>query len=656
MAASVAGCSGKEASAAGAPSALVDLAKPVDNFQLVDHNRKAHELGYYRYAPAIVLVSQTNGSETSRAAAAALADLKAAYADKGVLFYMLNSSLEDDRDAVVAEMASLGVDLPVLMDEQQLVGEQLGVARDGEAFVIQPKTMKIAYHGPIDDRFMKAKPKLKARVKTAHVADTLDALLAGAKVEPVSLTAPGATIAFPERDNKASFQSISYEKEVAPIIQAKCVTCHQAGGIGPFAMTSYEVIKGFAPMIRETIRTDRMPPYFADPHIGTFKEDQSLSGEEIKTLVHWIEAGAPRGTGSDPLADHVTVASDWPAELGPPDYIVDIPAFEVPATGIVEYQYPTIKNPFKEDKWLRAVSVKPGDLAVVHHVTSSHIKDGESQSMLPGGSVGSYTPGAQAQVMADGWGAPIPAGGAYRFSMHYTTTGKVATDATKVGFWFHDKTPEFIKRSAVISDFALEIPAGAQRHEETAYLEFPADAILYTLYPHAHLRGQNVELEALYPDGKREILLSLPKYDFNWQRDYDLVEPLRIPAGTKLIAHWVYDNSVHNRANPDPQSVVKSGLQTHEEMMYFRVNYRWVDETSSNVRNDLQTELVGSVMRGALDDNQNGKIELAELRGRALSLKDKFPALDTDGDGALNAAEFEASGFARRTRDVQQED
>lgn len=644
-----------QANAAGTATGEVEVARTVDNFQLVDQNRKAHEIAYFRYAPAIVIMTQKNGDAYSRSAAKAFEAMKAAYADKGVLFYMLNSDLADARDEVRAEAEVLGLTTPVLLDEQQLVGEQLGVSRAGEVFVIEPKTLKVVYHGPLDDRFAKAKPKLKAKVKAAHAANAVDALISGATIDPVSLSTPGAAIAFPERDRKAEFATISYEKDVAPILEAKCVTCHTAGGIGPFAMNSYQVVKGFAPMIRETIRTDRMPPYFADPHIGEFKDDQALTGEEIKTLVHWIEAGAPRGEGSDPLAAHAKPAPVWPEQLGEPDYVVDIPAFDVPASGIVEYQNQVVKNPFKEDKWLRAVAIVPGERGVLHHVVSGHSRDDDMVSNLPAGSVGSYTPGAQPQIMAEGWGAPIPAGGAFRFQMHYTTTGKPATDRTRVGFWFHDKTPPFIKRSAVISDFSLSIPANAQRHEEQAYMEFPADAILYTLYPHAHLRGIRVELEAIYPDGTREMLLSLPKYDFNWQRDYDLIEPKRIPAGTKLVSHWTYDNSGHNAANPDPSINVTWGEQTHEEMMYFRINYRWVDETSSNVRNDLQSSLQASIFRGALDDNLDGKIQAAELRGPALGLKARFDTLDKDKDGALSAEEFASAGFDRR-RARQEED
>jgi peroxiredoxin len=607
----------------------------VDDFQLTDQTRLAQHLYYFGYTPAIVVMTRTNGTPVSKDASAALEKLNAAYKDKGVVVWALDSNLADSRDAVAAEAAKQGLIVPILIDEQQLVGEQLGVQREGEVFVINPKTWTVAYRGPMD----------------AHAGAAVDALLAGAKpaVTRVADTA-GKPVAFPEKAHAAEFADISYSKTVAPILQEKCVSCHVNGGIGPFAMNSYAVIKGFSPMIRETIRTRRMPPYFADPHIGVFRNDQGLTADQTKVLVHWIEAGAPRGDGPDPLlANANKTAPEWPPELGKPDVIVDLPTFKVPASGLVEYQNQVVDNPFKENTWLKAIAMKPGDRRVLHHVVSNHIPDpNQPAAAIPGGSVGSYTPGAQPQVMADNSGAPVPAGGKLHFQMHYTTMGTETVDKTQVGFYTLKTTPEYIKRSAVISTFALMIPAGEARHQEVAYLTFPADAYLYTLYPHAHYRGYHVELKAVTPDGKEQMLLSLPKYDFNWQRDYDPVTPIHVKAGTKLVATWVYDNSSHNPANPDPKRNVTWGEQTPDEMMYFRVNYRWADETTSHVRDDLQGKLFASQMMGSLDSNLDGFIEKSELKGPLAYLQAKFDQLDTNHDGKLDAAELAKAMPSRR--------
>ncbi|HEV2532506.1 redoxin domain-containing protein [Phenylobacterium sp.] len=643
LAASAMGLAGAASLGPHAQAAMSAAQAPlrVDDFQLTDHTRTAQRLYYYGYAPAIVLMTQSNEGAVSRASAAEIEALAAAYKARGVIFFMVNSNLADGRDATAAWAATHGVTTPILMDEQQLVGEALGVKREGEVFVLDPKTWTVAYHGPAD----------------AHVAPAIEAVMAGkpAPVGQVSLTA-GQAIAFPERAREAGFANISYSKDVAPILETKCVSCHIKGGIGPFAMTGYDVVKGFSPMIRETVRTHRMPPYFADPHIGAFKNDQGLTAEQTKTLVHWIEAGSPRGAGPDPLLAYADkTAPEWPTELGKPDVVVDIPAFKVPASGLVEYQNPLIDNPFKQDTWLKAVAIKPGDRRVLHHVVSNTVGDPAHPADIPGGSVGSYTPGAQPQIMADGSGAPVPAGGKLHFQMHYTTMGTETVDKTQVGFYVLKTPPQYIKRSAVIGDFALYIPAGAQAHKEVAYLTFPADAYLYTLYPHAHYRGSHVELKAVTPDGKQTMLLSLPKYDFNWQRDYDPVKPILVKAGTKLVATWVYDNSVHNAANPDPKRNVTWGEQTPDEMMYFRLNYRWVDETTSHVRNDLQAKLMESGLIGGLDANLDGVIEPDELKGpMGAMIKARFAELDKDHDGTLDLTEMRAAMPRRMARNRQE--
>jgi peroxiredoxin len=622
--------------------AAAEAAQRVDDFQLTDHTRFAHRLYYYSYAPAIVIMTQSDEGPVSKAKAAELEKLAADYKAKGVLFFMLNSNLTDSRDAAAAWAAKNGVTTPILMDEQQLVGEALGVQREGEVFVLDPKTWNVAYRGPL----------------SGSVGGAIDQVMAGkvAATQKVALT-EGQAIDFPSKAKAADFAKISYVKDVAPILEAKCVTCHIKGGIGPFAMTSYETVKGFSPMIRETIRTHRMPPYFADPHIGQFKNDQGLTAEQTKTLVHWIEAGSPRGAGADPLlAYQDKVAPEWPTELGKPDVVVQIPAFKVPASGLIEYQNPLVDNPFKQDTWLKAIAIKPGDRRVLHHVVSNTVPDPAHPADIPGGSVGSYTPGAQPQIIADGAGAPVPAGGKLHFQMHYTTMGKETVDKTEVGFYTLKAPPKYIKRSTVIGDFALYIPAGAQHHTETAYLTFPADAYLYTLYPHAHYRGSHVELKMRAPDGKETMLISLPKYDFNWQRDYDPVKPIHVTAGTKLIATWVYDNSEHNRANPDPKRNVTWGEQTPDEMMYFRVNYRWADETTSHPRPDLQAKLQESGMIGGLDANVDGKIELSELKGPSTSfIRAKFAELDKNHDGVLDAAEMKSAMPSRRMARNRQE-
>ncbi|HEX3364681.1 redoxin domain-containing protein [Phenylobacterium sp.] len=629
----------------GAPSMTPDH---VRDFQLTDTTRIAHRLSYYQYAPAIVLMSQKVGSPLSRAAAAELAKLQATYKDKGVLFYMINPA--DTREQAAAEAASNRFAAPVLMDDLQLVGEQMNIQREGEVFVLDPRAdFKVAYRGPLDDRFNKATLDTNTRPANAYAASAIDAVLGHQPVATPRVEArAGQRFAFPDRHPVAAYEEISYSNTVAPILQKKCVSCHQKGGIGPFQMNSYEVVKGFAPMMRETVMTRRMPPFFADPHVGKWSNDTSLTPEETKTLVHWIEAGAPRGKGEDILKTQAGEAPEWPAALGKPDVVVQLPSFSVPASGVIEYQHMTVDNPFKGDTWLRAVAFQPGARPVLHHITSGYSPDKSlPPADIPGSSVGSYVPGAGIQVYNEGTGAPVPAGGKLSFSMHYTTNGKPMTDVTKIGYYLLKAPPEIIRRAAVISNPIMRIPAGEARHQEVAYLEFPADAVLYSVHPHAHYRGYAVELTQITPDGRETPILSVPKYDFNWQLDYDLAQPLTVKKGTKLRVKWTYDNSDHNPANPDPKLNVTWGEQTWNEMMYFRINYRWVDETSHNIRNDLQAKLMESRIIGFLDDNADGKLQISELRGPYASLKSRFAALDLNHDGGLDLKELTAANLTR---------
>lgn len=635
--------------AASATESVVAAALPaqVDNFMLTDADYMGHELYRMADAKAIVIVTHMNGCPIVRAMTPALKQLRDAYKDKGVEFLMLNSALQDKPETVKAEAAEFGLDIPVLIDANQLVGEQLGVTRTAEVFVIDPKTWKVIYRGPLDDRIDYGGAQ-KAKV-TPFAANALDGLLAGKPtVQHASLSTKGCLIDFPERAKKAQHAQISYAKDVAPILEAKCVGCHQPGSIGPFAMTSYEMVKGFSPMIREVIRTDRMPPWNADPHVGKFADDKSLTKAEIKTLVHWIEAGAQRGDGPDPLAMTRHQAAEWP--LGKPDLILDIPAYTIPASGVVEYQRPFVANPLTEGRWIKASTYKIGARQAVHHYLSGYIKDvpapgSQANESRWGAGVGGYAVGAESTYWPKNVGTYLPPGGAVAFQAHYTPYGKEVTEKSQIGIYFYkdNEKPDLMMRSTVVVDNSIVIPAGEARHKETAYVEFPKEALLYSAFPHAHYRGYASDLWIQYPNGEKKLLLAMPRYDFNWQREYSFAEPLKIPAGSRVIAHYWYDNSKRNPANPDPSKEIVWGDQSWEEMFYTALRFRWTDETATKQVN--YDELMNQTrMVGMMDDNIDGRLQKAELRGRAGEMLGKyFAVLDKNGDASLDKTEMAAA-------------
>ncbi|MDB5423546.1 MAG: hypothetical protein JWQ29_962 [Phenylobacterium sp.] len=628
--------SSTETAAAAAPAT-------VDNFMLVDaQNLQAHELYRLADAPAIVIVSTGNGCPIARSMTPALKALRDRFAGKGVEFMLLNSNLQDSREAIVAEAKEYGQDIPILMDSNQLVGEALGVTRTAEVFVINPKTWQVVYRGPIDDRLDYGVQKAAAH---EFARDALDSVLAGKPVQQATMQSKGCLIDFPERAKTAQHAKISYAKDVAPILEAKCVACHQEGGIGPFAMSDYSMVKGFSPMIREVIRTDRMPPYNADPHVGKFSDDKNLSPAEVKTLIHWIEAGAPRGTGADPLGAVRHVAPEWP--LGKPDLVLNVPAYKIPASGVVDYQHPYVVNPLTEGRWIRASTVKVEQRQGVHHILTGYMKDiptdGQAFENRWGASAGGYAVGAESEVAPPNAGTFLPAGGAIGMQVHYTPFGKEAVDHSQIALYFYGKKPAQVMHNSVIIDNTISLPPGDGNHEEVSYLEFPKDALLYSAFPHAHYRGKAADLWIRYPDGKEKQLLSLPRYDFSWQRDYSFAQPIKVPAGSKLIAHFWYDNSKRNPNNPDPTKTVVWGDQSWEEMFYVAIRYRWEGETSDKM-NDFDVALNQRRMLQMMDDNIDGKLRKAELKGQlGQMIGGYFALLDKDKDGALDAGELKAA-------------
>ncbi|THD74398.1 MAG: hypothetical protein E7812_18940 [Phenylobacterium sp.] len=606
----------------------------VGDFMLADQDLLAKQLYRMGDAKAVVIVTYARGDAALRADAPGLMALKAAYGAKGVEFLALDSTLGDKRPPVIADAKALGLAMPILFDYEQLVGEELGVTRADEAIVIDPRTWSVAYRGP---------------AAGAHAKAAIEGLVAGDKVAMAAEPSHGGVIAFPERARQAAFDKISYARTIAPIIQAKCAGCHQPGGVAPMALNSYAQIKGFSPMIREVIRTRRMPPFLADETVGAFQDDERLSAEQMKTLVHWVDAGAPRGAGADPLAKIHFQAAEWP--LGKPDVVLNVPPAPVPASGVMEYQHPVVENKMAEGRWMKATTFRISDRAVVHHILTGVVpegfKPGEQVSEARwGASLGGYGPGRGSNIQPIDTGVWVPPSGGVAFQNHYTPYGKETVENTQMGLYFYAKgqEPKYVLRTFGIFDFNIEIPAKTEIHPETAYIAFPKDAILYGITPHAHKRGSSTKVSIRYPDGHEVMLLALPRYDFNWQYEYFLKDPLKVPAGSKVIARWTYDNSTRNPGNPDPTKVVHWGEQTSDEMLATYLHYRWVDETVKKQTPEYETALQNNLLFGVLDTNIDGRLEPAELHGKAGEmLKKYFALIDTDHDGYIEPAELAAA-------------
>ena len=366
----------------------------------------------------------------------------------------------------------------------------------------------------------------------------------------------------------ASAQTPTFTRDVAPILYAKCVECHRASMFAPMSLVKYDEARPWAKAIRTRVAARTMPPWGADPAHGVFKNDPRLSDKEVATILAWVDGGAPKGDDKD-LPKLPDMAEGW--TIGKPDAVFAMQEpFKIPATGTVDYQYLRIPVNNAEDKWIGAIEIKPEARAHVHHVIAYTQPSGEpinEGGVLGPGNIGGVTPNKPGVVFDPGVGRLLKANTDIILQMHYTTNGEATTDKTVVGVRYLKEAPAMVARGGSVIQPQFVIPAGAANHEVRGSRVLQDDTILTSLTPHMHMRGKDMTYTATYPDGRSEVLLSVPKWDFNWQITYQLKEAKRLPKGTRIdvVAH--FDNSTNNKFNPDPTKDVRWGDQTWEEMM-----------------------------------------------------------------------------------------
>ncbi|HZO85212.1 MAG TPA: redoxin domain-containing protein [Verrucomicrobiae bacterium] len=548
----------------------------VSDFALIDHQGAFRHLYYYAKDPktrAIVLFVQGNGCPLVRKQVPQLKRLRDTYGTNGIMFWMINANRQDRREDVAREAAEFEIDFPILLDEAQLVAKGLKVTRTAEAIVIDPKDWSIRYRGAIDDRLSYEAQKPAA--KHEYLKDALDALLSERPIKTEVTSAPGCVV------TQKKMETASYTETIAPMLKENCVRCHARGGIGPFAMSSYERVHGWSDMIREVLLTRRMPPWQADLHVGKFGNDFSLSSEQTATLVQWIDAGAPRGKGVDPLEGYQPELPEW--KLGKPDFIVEIPEQSVAAEGVFDYRYIFVDTPNTEDVWLRGTEILPGNTRVLHHIIATTIMPGEDRTRN-GKSLTGYAPGMGPDLLPKGTGRLLRAGSKIVFQLHYTASGKAEKDRSRLGLYLSKEPPAQELRSSVLIDGRFKIPPGDPEFVTSKSRRVDRDALLYTMNPHMHLRGKWMRYIARYPDGTKEMLLNVPNYRFDWQRNYELAEPKRLPKGTEIIVEAAWDNSPLNLNNPDPTKEVGWGDQTFNEMFFASFRYTYPDAALPEAR------------------------------------------------------------------------
>jgi peroxiredoxin len=544
---------------------------PIANFTARDGRGQQHQLDDWRDRKLIVVVFLGVECPLAKLYGPRLADLAHAYEPHGVAFVGIDPNDQDSPAALAAYGRLHHIPFPLLCDPGSEIADRFGAERTPEVFVLDERRT-VRYRGRIDDQ--NDVGVHRGQAGRSDLAVALDELLAGKPVSQPVTKAPGCLIGRVSAPPAAG--RVTYCRDVAPILQRRCQSCHRPGEIGPLSLTSYKEARGWASMIREVVAEGRMPPWHADPKYGRFANDPSLNADEKDRLFRWIDSSCPEGDSAD-LPPKPAFADGW--NIGVPDLVVWMPEpFTVPAEGVVEYQFIEVDPGFREDRWIAAAEIRPGNRAVVHHC-NVFLQPPGAPGPQEEGSLGSYclaamAPGTPPLVLPEGMAKRVPAGWRLVFVMHYTTVGSVQTDQTRIGLKFAD--PRAIRKEVatkLMYDPDLCIPPHAADHAVAQTWQVNRDVDLLAFFPHLHLRGKSFRYEALYADGREEVLLDVPHYDFNWQHRYVLAEPKRLPAGTRLRCTAIYDNSSANLANPDPFATVRAGTQSWDEMFngYFEV-------------------------------------------------------------------------------------
>jgi hypothetical protein len=417
----------------------------------------------------------------------------------------------------------------------------------------------------------------------------------------------------------------TFSKDVAPIFYKNCTNCHRPGEIGPMPLVTYQDARPWAKSIATRVTSGTMPPWHADPSSGEFENDRRLSDADKETILKWANGGAPEGNAQDrpPVPKY---QDGW--QVGEPDAVFAlVEEYPVPANGTIEYKYFEIPTNFTEDKWVQAFEVRPGDRSVVHHVivfakpparpapaADNATPDANPQGTKPpaprrpgpftfapgmqeprdeavsaakrapnndrpsprggtGAFIAAFAPGQAVRTYAEGTAIKIPAGATLIFQMHYTASGKMTTDRSKIGLVFAKQPPRQEVVVAALQNANFTLPAGTPDVRVDAEMTVNQDMTIWSMLPHTHVRGKRWHLEATYPDGRTQTILDVPKYDFNWQTDYVFKQPLKLPKGTKIRTTAWYDNSAANKSNPDPTVDVHWGDQTWQEMQFTALAY-----------------------------------------------------------------------------------
>lgn len=551
----------------------------INDYALYDASGDFHRLSTYNDSKAIVLFIQGNGCPIVRNALSDFHEIVDDYQSEGFTFFMINSNMQDNRNTIAKESADFKFEVPVLSDDVQLVADALDITITAEAIILDPTSREIIFRGPLNNRL--DYETQKSTPTETYLRDALDAILANQKPVNKQEMTRGCRVT---RQHTLEKDTLTFTKDIAPILTNHCVRCHVDGGVAPWSMTDYDKIVGWSAMIEQVMLSKRMPPWKADPTIGTFNNTFGIAEKDRRKLVRWIKEGMTYGDGDDPLKNLTPKEALIPETTLVPDTTIVLKKEIIPATGLIDYRHQRIKFNLPEGKWLAGVTIVPGNPKVVHHATLASsskpqlVVDRPERQWIDNliAVVASGT--SKSTIFPNGSGIYIDKDIELILQTHYTTTGKQEEDITKIHLYFHDEKPKKQYYSLGVFSDEFKIQPYEKSTPAIAQDKITEDVYIHSIFPHMHFRGKQMKITATTPDGSIIELISVPDFDFNWQLVYNYAEPILLPKGTIITAKGVFNNSFQNPLNPDPSKEVTFGYQSSDEMFMGLVNYTVVKE------------------------------------------------------------------------------
>lgn len=564
----------------------------VTDFSLRSATGQPWSLHGVKDAEAVVVVFLSFECPVSNSYAQPLADLAAEYSKRGVIF--VGVCTNDETPTWVARQAKeFRLTFSVFKDERGAATGALKAAVTPEAFVLDDRFV-LRYRGRIDDAYA-ARLKKNRQVWRHDLRRALDELLAGRPLSTPVTQAVGCPITLAAQPQPTA-GAVTYHRDVVPILQKHCQACHRPGAVAPFSLLTSRQAVNWAADIKQYTQARKMPPW--KPSAGLpLRGEPTLSEREIATLAAWVDGGTPEGNAKDAPPPR-QFPEGW--QLGPPDLVLSMADdFHLGPTGSDLFRCMVLPTNLPEDVFVTAVDVRPGNPRIVHHAVLFFDTSGQARKLDnrererakkdteldrgPGYSVmmglgflpsmtepppllGAWAPGQMPRFLPDGVGSALPKGADLVVQMHYNRSGRAEKDRTQIGLYFARKPVRRLQAFGVIAPF-LKVPAGAARHRVQGHITVDQDCTLYSVFPHMHLIGKEITVTFTPPDGPTRTLVAIKDWDFNWQGDYFLKEPLRVKAGTRFDIEGFFDNSASNPANPfRPPRDVSFGLHTTNEM------------------------------------------------------------------------------------------